>query len=129
MGSYGSASRLVTEEKSQVISKHREVFLRGLQMLILIAACFCSHGCSSPPQVVNDEECFAAVEALWTAITTKRSDLLEQTADELHRLQLDGKLSEEGHEALNEIIQTARHQEWMPAAKSLKTFMLGQRKS
>ena len=95
----------------------------------LFVALLFSCGCGRPPQVVHDEECFSAVEALWTAVTTKRTDLLEQSATELDRLHSAGKLSEEGHDALDEIIQSARDEEWMPAAKSLKVFMLGQRKS
>ena len=59
----------------------------------------------------------------------KRTDLLEQSATELDRLHSAGKLSEEGHDALDEIIQSARDEEWMPGAKSLKAFMLGQRKT
>ena len=102
---------------------------RLLKTLILLAALLSSYGCGQPPQVVDDEDCFSAVEALWTAVTSKRTDLLEQSATELDRLHSAGKLSEEGHEALDEIIQSARDEEWMPAAESLKAFMLGQRKS
>ena len=97
--------------------------------LVLLVVLFSSHGCGRPPQVVDDEECFSAVEGLWTAVTTKRSDLLEQSATELDRLHTTGKLSEEGHDALDEIIQSARDEAWQPAAKSLKAFMLGQRKT
>ena len=99
-----------------------------IKPFLLVALLF-SYGCGRPPQVVHDEECFSAVEALWTAVTTKRTDLLEQSATELDRLHAAGKLSEEGHDALDEIIQSARDEEWMPAAKSLKVFMLGQRKT
>lgn len=97
--------------------------------LLLLAAIFSSHGCGRPPQVVDNEECFSAVEALWTAVTTRRIDLLEQSATEIDRLHKDGQLSKEGHEALYEIIQSAQKEEWMPAATSLKAFMLGQRKN
>ena len=95
----------------------------------MLCAILSAQGCGRPPQVVDDEECFSAVEALWTAVTTKRKDLLEQTAADIDRLHTTEKLSKEGHEALQEIIQSARNEEWMPAAKTLKSFMLGQRKS
>ncbi len=78
---------------------------------------------------IDNEECFSAVEALWTAVTTRRIDFLEQSATETDRLHTDGQLSKEGHEALYEIIQSAQKEEWVPAAKSLKAFMLGQRKN
>lgn len=103
--------------------------LMRLSPLLILIAILSAQGCGRPPQVVDDEECFSAVEALWTAVTTKRKDLLEQTATDLDQLHASGKLSKEGHEALQEIIQSARKEEWMPAAKSLKVFMLGQRKS
>jgi hypothetical protein len=102
---------------------------RQLKALVLLVALLSIQGCGRPPQVVDDEECFSAVESLWTAVTTKRTDLLEQSATEIDRLHATGKLSEEGHEALDKIIQSARDEEWMPAAKSLKAFMLGQRKT
>ncbi len=100
-----------------------------LKTLALLVVLISSQGCGRPPQVVDDEECFSAVEGLWTAVTTKRSDLLEQSATELDRLHTAGKLSEEGHHVLDEIIQSARDEAWQPAAQSLKAFMLGQRKT
>ena len=96
--------------------------------LLMVTLVLCS-GCGRPPQVVNDEECFSAVDALWTAVTSKRSDLVEQTATELDRLVAAGNLSETGHESLTEIVEQARATEWKVAAEKLKTFMLGQRKT
>jgi len=86
-------------------------------------------GCGRPPQVVDDEECFQAVDALWTAVTSKRTDLLEQTATELDRLQTAGSLSDAGHRALTAIIRDARSKEWTKSATNLKHFMQGQRRS
>ena len=104
-------------------------FPKRLSPLLLLMGALMVQGCGGPPQVVDDEECFSAVEALWTAVTTKRKDLLEQTAADIDRLHTTEKLSKEGHEALQTIIQSARNEEWIPAARSLKSFMLGQRKS
>ena len=86
-------------------------------------------GCGRPPQVIDNEECFGAVEALWTAVTSKRTDLLEQTATELERLRAAGSLSEAGHRALTAIIRDARSKEWTKSATNLKQFMQGQRRS
>ncbi len=96
--------------------------------LLVVTLALCP-GCGRPPQVVHDEECFQAVDALWTAVTSKRSDLVEQTATELDRLQSEGSLSEAGHESLQRIIEQARATEWQAAAEKLKAFMLGQRKA
>ena len=101
-----------------------------IQRLILaLGVAISIAGCSGPPQVVDDEECFSAVDALWTAVTSKRTDLLEQTATEFEKLQDAGRLSAAGLDALRTIIETARKEEWTKAAKSLKVFMQGQKKS
>jgi hypothetical protein len=101
-------------------------FLIGLLpaagLSLLIAGC-------SPPQVLDDEECFSTVDALWTAVTARSPELLEQTTGDLARLREAGSLSEEGHTALKTIIDEARSGDWEPAAKRLKTFIQGQRRA
>ena len=86
-------------------------------------------GCGRTPQVVDNDECFHAVDALWTAVTSKRTELLEQTATELDRLHTAGSLSQAGHRALTAIIRDARSKEWTKSATNLKHFMQGQRRS
>ena len=86
-------------------------------------------GCGRTPQVVDNDECFHAVDALWTAVTSKRTDLLEQSTTELERLRAAGSLSEAGHRALTAIIRAARSKEWTKSATNLKHFMQGQRRS
>ena len=102
---------------------------RFLISILILVAILLIQGCGGPPQVVDDEECFSAVDALWTAVTSKRADLLEQSANELESLQSNGRLSTEGYDELLEIIDEARSEEWLNAAKSLKIFMQGQRKT
>ena len=119
----GGPARLVSRLSHPTCEKsgsHSESGLeRLLKTVVLLAALLSTHGCGRPPQVVDDEECFSAVESLWTAVTTKRTDLLEQSATELDRLHSAGKLSEEGHDALDAIIQSARDEEWLPDRKSV----------
>ncbi len=102
---------------------------RILSALLLSTMLIAGVGCGGPPQVVHNEECFAAVDALWTAVTSKRGDLVEQTATELDRLQTAGSLSDAGHADLAEIVELARAEHWTAAAQTLKAFMLGQRKA
>jgi len=102
---------------------HRFWATIGGLFLLLLA------GCGRPPQVVDNNECFQAVDALWTAVTSKRTDLLEQTAAELDRLLAAGSLTEAGHHALTAIIRDARSKEWTKSATNLKQFMQGQRRS
>ena len=102
---------------------------RLLPVMTLIVTVMSSTGCGRPAQVVDHDECFQAVDALWTAVTSKRGDLLEQTADELDRLHTAGNLSKDGHRELIEIVKQARAAEWTTSAKKLKAFMLGQRRT
>lgn len=103
--------------------------LRQLQRAIAWLLVLSLAGCGRPPQVVDDDGCFQAVDALWTAVTSKRTDLLEQTATELDRLHTAGSLSDAGHQALTAIIRDARSKEWTKSATNLKHFMQGQRRS
>lgn len=93
----------------------------------LLLACVLG-GCGSPPQVFHDEQTYKTIDALWTALSTRRRDLLESTSAELSRLNSAGKLSPEGLAALTPILEKARRDEWQPAMVDLKAFIQGQRR-
>jgi hypothetical protein len=95
----------------------------GLGVIFLLAG-----GCGGPPQIGPDEEAFKAVDALYTAVTSRRPQLLDQCDRQLQDLQKQGKLPEPAHEALQKIIAKARDGEWEPAALDLSKFMKGQRR-
>ena len=100
-----------------------------LSGIMLAVTSWLIQGCNSPPQVVDDPECFKAVDALWTAVNAKRTDLLEQSSAELAQLQAKSQLSKAGFDSLNGIVNRARSGEWSEASRSLKDFMLGQRRA
>jgi hypothetical protein len=77
---------------------------------------------------VADEDCFTAVDALWTAITAQQKPWLEDSARELERLRNSGKLSPEAWEALASPIALAREGQWEPAARELRDLIKAQRK-
>lgn len=85
-------------------------------------------GCGSAPQFTGDEECFSAVDALWTAVTSQQKPWLEQSARELERLRDSGKLSDEAWKALESPIAQARDGQWEPAARELYDLIKAQRK-
>ena len=95
-------------------------------MVLTISAS--SAGCR-PPQVLGDPECFKTVDALWTAVTARSPKLVEQVQGDLQRLHTEGKLSEPGLAALAVICERAAGGEWEPAARELKSFIRGQRRS
>lgn len=85
-------------------------------------------GCGNAPQFVADEECFSAVDALWTAITAQQKSWLEDSARELERLRDAGQLSPEAWKVLESPIALAREGQWDPAARELRDLIKAQRK-
>lgn len=98
-----------------------------LWAVVFLLSLFAS-GCGKAPQFVADEECFTAVDALWTAITAQQKPWLEDSARELERLRDQGQLSPEAWEALASPIALAREGRWEPAARELRDLIKAQRK-
>jgi len=103
--------------------------MKRLPVVVGLVALFLqAGGCEGPPQIGPDEEAFKAVDALYTAVTSRSPKLLDQCDRKLQDLQTQGKLPEPAHEALQKIIGKARDGEWEPAALDLSKFMKGQRR-
>jgi hypothetical protein len=85
-------------------------------------------GCGGATQLGGDEEAFAGVDALYTAVTTRRPDLLEKCKQHLNALEHEGKLPAPAVADLQPIIAQAEQGQWRPAAERLYVFMRGQRK-
>ena len=84
-------------------------------------------GCGGPPQLGAVKENHGAVDALFTALTSRRPALLDQSAGRLQRLRATGTLPEAAAARLDAIVAKARRGEWEPAARDLADFMSGQR--
>ena len=102
--------------------------MRRFMVPISVVLSLVAGGCSRPNQVAHDPDCLKAVDALWTAVTSKRTDLLQQTDQELRRLEQSGQLSQSGHAELDVIIEMADAGRWTDAAQQLKWFMNGQQR-
>ena len=81
-----------------------------------------------PPQMGADEEVFATVDALFTAVTAKDERLLGQCERRLHVLKDAGKLAGDASDYLDGIMQTARAGRWESTAERLYEFMKAQRR-
>ncbi|HTI51981.1 MAG TPA: hypothetical protein VL475_13550 [Planctomycetaceae bacterium] len=81
-----------------------------------------------PPQIGTDEETFATVDALFTALTTRDERRLADCETRLAALRQSDRLSAKAAEFLDEVIQEARSGQWEPAARRLYDFMYGQRR-
>jgi hypothetical protein len=94
----------------------------GLAALAVVAL----QGCGRPPQIGPDEETFREVDALFTAVTARRPDLVDQCAQRLQTQRDRGKLPAKAHEELGRVIDRAKDGKWESAAERLYAFMQGQ---
>ena len=79
-------------------------------------------GCGGPP-AVDSEAAMTTVDALYTALTSKRTDLLDQTETELKEFHSRQRLSDAAMNALESMISQARQGQWQPAAERLDSFI------
>jgi uncharacterized protein with gpF-like domain len=96
--------------------------------LLVLLAVLPFAGCGSTAQIGGDDESLAAIDALYTAVTSRRSALLEQSVARIETLHSEGKLSQEVHEALQPITARAKKGEWQQAARDLHRFIQAQRR-
>ena len=83
---------------------------------------------SRPPQMGADEEVFATVDALFTAVTARDEKLLGDCEQRLHVLKDAGKLIGDAADYLDDVIRKARDGRWEAAAETLYDFMKAQRR-
>lgn len=68
---------------------------------------------------IEHEESRMAIDALYTAVTSRRLELLETCERRLKDLEASGKLPAATGRDLDRIVAQARQQEWQPAAERL----------
>jgi len=82
-------------------------------------------GCGRPAELTS-AEAQASTDALYTAITSKKPELLDAADTRLQKLSADGKLTQEALAELQVIIADARGGKWQAAAEELDAFIRGQ---
>ena len=90
------------------------LLLTGFMVIIM--------GCGGPP-ALESEEAFSTADALYTAITSRRTELLDKSETRLVELKDTGKLSNHAFERLDEIMEQARSGNWQDAAEELDSFI------
>ncbi|HVJ85345.1 MAG TPA: hypothetical protein VM452_06850 [Caulifigura sp.] len=73
--------------------------------------------------VLNGEEARQAADALYTAVTGKRPDLLIACRKQIGELKSSGKMSDAGAQELLQVIDQADRGEWRPAAERLDVII------
>ena len=96
--------------------------------LVVGAILFAVYAFRSSPQMGADDEVFAAVDALFTAVTGRSESRLADCEQRLHAHRAAGKLPTDAADHLDRVIARARGGDWETAAERLYTFMLAQRR-
>ena len=97
-------------------------FFQSLPSILLSSLLLSVVGCAGPPELESDEA-ILTTDALYTAITSRRTELLDDSEGRLKKLRDDGQLSGKAFEALADIIQQARSGDWQDAAEDLDSFI------
>lgn len=90
-------------------------------LLILIAAVGCN---SAPP--LGSEEVSSTADALYTAVTSRRLELVNAVEEKLNKLHAEQQVSPATMTALQAIIAQARAGEWQAAAEELDQLIRNQ---
>ena len=97
--------------------------------VILMVACAAFHLMSGPaPQMGASPEVFKTVDALFTAIGNRDEKRLSDCESRLREANATGTLPAVAWEYLSDVISTAKAGQWRPAAESLYSFMMDQRR-
>jgi hypothetical protein len=105
---------------------------RPIQIVCALAAVvgifFLVQAFKAPPQIGMDEEAFATVDALFTALTSRDESRLDVCEERLLALREAQRLPATAADYLDAVIDQARSGQWEPAAKRLYDFMYRQRR-
>jgi hypothetical protein len=106
----------------------RRLVLIVCGVAVVAVVVFLVQAFKAPPQIGTDEEVFATVDALFTALTSRDDNRLDHCEDRLLALREANQLPEKAADHLDAVIEQARSGQWEPAAKRLYEFMYRQRR-
>lgn len=92
--------------------------------LALAVGLFTLAGCQPP--VIHTEEGFRATEALYTAVTSQKPELLDQSEQRIDTLLKSGQLSASAYGKLNAVVKQARAGNRRAAAEHLDWLLRNQ---
>lgn len=102
--------------------RFRRVVVRRVSSYLILAMAI---GCGSVPPL-GSEEVSSAADALYTAVTSRRPELLDAVEMNLNKLNADQQVSPAALTALQAIIDQARAGEWQAAAEELDQLIRNQ---
>jgi hypothetical protein len=92
---------------------------------IAISIGLCAGGCGQVPQFGGKDQ--RLLEAVRTAVSARRPKWLDECAKQIDAEHTQGKISNEGFEALEAIVSQARGGDWSTAEKRIIQLEKGQR--
>lgn len=105
---------------------HHDRARRYISALLLVSAML---GCGRPAQMGPSEEVLSAVDALYTAIASRRMELLDKSTARIEELHASKELPDAAYKQLKSYADEAREGKWEPAIRKLHEFIRGQRRS
>lgn len=102
--------------------------IRRLSAISLLLLLVSGAGCSAPEQLGPDEGVLNEVDALYTAVTSRRPELLDASWSRLEALHEEQRIPDAAFDELGGIVSLAREDQWQPAAEQLWTFIRGQQR-
>ena len=104
--------------------------LRGLRCFAMRRVSVClmlvmAIGCNSAPPL-GSEEASSTADALYTAVTSRRPELVDAVEKSLNKLQAEQQISSAAMTALQAIIEQGRAGEWQAAAEELDQLIRNQ---
>lgn len=106
----------------------RAVGLAALAVVALTGLALAAYAWWPVPQMGSDDEVFKAVDALFTAVTSRDEGRLSRCEARLSAFAEEGRLPSAAARRLGGVIAQARAGGWEAAARSLYNFMQAQRR-
>ena len=103
---------------SENARRSRRRVLQAVLGAMLLGYCGCGK------TVIESEDSRKAIDALYTAVTSRRMELVDACEQRLKTLAASGEIPPSTMAQLGEIIARTRQQQWQPAAEHLNRLIL-----
>ena len=110
------------------MSPRRRALLIVCGLIAVVAVVVLVQSLRATPQIGTDEEVFATVDALFTALTCRDDNRLDDCEERLLAYREAEQMPANAADYLDGVIDQARSGQWEPAAHRLYDFMYGQRR-
>ncbi len=111
--------RILSRRHSARYQKTSWPQLRSAVLVVLAASVI---GCGGSPDVMS-EAGLKSLDALYTAVTSRKPELVDHCAAQVARLETSGDLSSSAADVLEDVIKLAKTGEWQQSAEYLDKYI------